>query len=132
MLAPKRRKLNPGIQTAMPLDLATRLDGSTPLAAEDIPQAHHETMPGPPVIAHDPTEEAQASFQELGIIDSLCDACTALGYKVPTPIQRESIPLALQGKDLIGLAETGSGKTAAFALPILQGMSPRFRTKCLC
>lgn len=61
------------------------------------------------------------SFRELGIIDSLCDACTAMGYKAPTPIQVESIPLALQGRDLIGLAETGSGKTAAFALPILQG-----------
>ena len=61
------------------------------------------------------------TFQDLGIIDSLCDACKALGYKSPTPIQRESIPLALQGRDVIGLAETGSGKTAAFALPILQG-----------
>ena len=66
-------------------------------------------------------EAPQKTFQDLGIIDSLCDACTALGYKVPTPIQSEAIPLALQGRDLIGLAETGSGKTAAFALPILQG-----------
>ncbi|KAI9665590.1 MAG: ribosomal RNA processing protein [Trizodia sp. TS-e1964] len=62
------------------------------------------------------------SFQDLGIIDSLCEACAALGYKAPTPIQAESIPLALQGRDLIGLAETGSGKTAAFALPILQAL----------
>ena len=63
------------------------------------------------------------SFKDLGIIDSLSDACTALGYKAPTPIQNEAIPLALEGRDLIGLAETGSGKTAAFALPILQGRS---------
>ena len=61
------------------------------------------------------------SFEDLGIVPQLCEACTALGYKTPTPIQKESIPLALQGRDLIGLAETGSGKTAAFALPILQG-----------
>jgi len=56
-----------------------------------------------------------------GIVDQLCEACETLKYKNPTPIQVKSIPLALSGKDLIGLAETGSGKTAAFALPILQG-----------
>ena len=64
---------------------------------------------------------ATKSFKDLGIIDQLCEACASLGYRAPTPIQSESIPLALQGRDLIGLAETGSGKTAAFALPILQG-----------
>lgn len=61
------------------------------------------------------------SFSELGIIEQLCEACGNMGFKAPTPIQTEAIPLALQGRDLIGLAETGSGKTAAFALPILQG-----------
>ncbi|KAJ5973826.1 ribosomal RNA processing protein [Penicillium waksmanii] len=60
------------------------------------------------------------SFRELGVIDSLIEACETLGYKAPTPIQVEAIPVALQGRDVIGLAETGSGKTAAFALPILQ------------
>ncbi|KAF4278157.1 hypothetical protein CNMCM8689_003870 [Aspergillus fumigatus] len=66
---------------------------------------------------------APKSFKDLGIIDQLCEACETMGYKAPTPIQAESIPLALQGRDLIGLAETGSGKTAAFALPILQVVS---------
>ncbi|TVY85101.1 ATP-dependent rRNA helicase rrp3 [Lachnellula suecica] len=74
--------------------------------------------PEPPAQEEVPTK----TFEELGIIESLCNACTALGYKAPTPIQAESIPLALQGRDLIGLAETGSGKTAAFALPILQAL----------
>ena len=91
---------------------------SPPLPA---PQPDDGTTSESPAKAADSNEETLKSFQELGIIDSLCDACTALGYKAPTPIQRESIPLALQGRDLIGLAETGSGKTAAFALPILQG-----------
>ena len=66
--------------------------------------------------------DSQQSFSSLGVIDSLVEACSALGYKAPTPIQVEAIPLALEGRDVIGLAETGSGKTAAFALPILQAL----------
>ncbi|KAL8954138.1 MAG: hypothetical protein Q9222_000020 [Ikaeria aurantiellina] len=68
------------------------------------------------------TKQAITAFQDLGIIESLCEACRALGYRSPTPIQKEAIPLALQQRDLIGLAETGSGKTAAYALPILQAL----------
>lgn len=62
------------------------------------------------------------TFSELGIIAELCEACSSLGFKRPTPIQVESIPSALEGKDIIGLAQTGSGKTAAFSLPILQSL----------
>src|SRR4051794_18884590 len=47
-------------------------------------------------------------------------AITALGYEEPTPVQRETIPLLLEGRDLLGQAATGTGKTAAFALPMLQ------------
>ncbi|XP_024522137.1 DEAD-box ATP-dependent RNA helicase 10 isoform X1 [Selaginella moellendorffii] len=65
---------------------------------------------------------AVPSFGELGVREELVDACTKLGWKAPTPIQVEALPLALQGRDLIGLAQTGSGKTAAFALPILQAL----------
>ena len=86
--------------------------------AEDSNRAEVEDVP----------EDTLNTFEGLGIIDSLCEACTNLGYKSPTPIQREAIPLALQGRDLIGLAETGSGKTAAFALPILQGEGLLFVT----
>lgn len=66
-------------------------------------------------------KDQAVTFNNLGVIDSLCDACTKLGYQTPTPIQRDSIPLALEGRDIIGLAETGSGKTAAYGIPILQG-----------
>jgi len=52
----------------------------------------------------------------------LCETCETLKWKNPTKIQKEAIPVALQGKDIIGLAETGSGKTGAFAIPILQAL----------
>jgi len=57
-----------------------------------------------------------------GVTEVLCEACSRLGWKCPTKIQTEALPVALRGSDVIGLAETGSGKTAAFALPILQAL----------
>ncbi|KAI9317990.1 P-loop containing nucleoside triphosphate hydrolase protein [Dichotomocladium elegans] len=62
----------------------------------------------------------ETSFAELGVIPQLCEACEKLNFKHPTEIQKESIPWALEGRDIIGLAQTGSGKTAAFALPVIQ------------
>ncbi|XP_064406275.1 probable ATP-dependent RNA helicase DDX47 [Halichondria panicea] len=62
------------------------------------------------------------TFKSLGLTDVLCEACLALNWKIPTDIQREALPLAFQGRDIIGLAETGSGKTGSFALPILQSL----------
>ncbi|KAA1111486.1 ribosomal RNA processing protein [Puccinia graminis f. sp. tritici] len=67
-------------------------------------------------------EEVTKTFEELGLIPELCEACRTLNYKRPTPIQAESIPYALEDRDIIGLAQTGSGKTAAFALPVLQSL----------
>ncbi|XP_063283653.1 probable ATP-dependent RNA helicase DDX47 [Pelobates fuscus] len=66
--------------------------------------------------------EDKSTFKDLGVVDVLCEACEQLGWKQPTKIQIETIPVALQGKDIIGLAETGSGKTGAFAIPILQSL----------
>ncbi|GFO00916.1 ATP-dependent rRNA helicase rrp3 [Plakobranchus ocellatus] len=66
--------------------------------------------------------EDNKSFKDLGVVDVLCEACERLKWKEPSKIQKESIPLAFEGKDVIGLAETGSGKTGAFALPILQAL----------
>lgn len=67
-------------------------------------------------------EEDVHTFASLGVCEQLTEACDALGWKKPSPIQVQSIPLALEGRDLIGLAQTGSGKTAAFAIPILQAL----------
>ncbi len=62
-------------------------------------------------------------FQELKLIDPLLRAVRAEGYSAPTPIQAQAIPHVLAGRDLIGCAQTGTGKTAAFALPILQRLN---------
>jgi ATP-dependent RNA helicase DDX47/RRP3 len=93
-------------------------------SSQDSVAQQHNTAETQDEAASTETMPAPKSFKDLGIIEQLCEACETMGYKAPTPIQAESIPLALQGRDLIGLAETGSGKTAAFALPILQGMAP--------
>jgi ATP-dependent RNA helicase RhlE len=62
------------------------------------------------------------TFQELHIIEPILQALKTQEYYVPTPIQYESIPILLEGKDILGSAQTGTGKTAAFAIPILQNL----------
>ncbi|MEO9139766.1 MAG: DEAD/DEAH box helicase, partial [Jatrophihabitans sp.] len=64
------------------------------------------------------------TFAELDLRPELQRALDALGYEEPTPIQRETIPALLAGKDVVGQAATGTGKTAAFALPLLQHITP--------
>ena len=68
--------------------------------------------------------EDTSGFAELGLRPELLATLSRLGYEEPTPIQRETIPLLLEGRDLLGQAATGTGKTAAFALPILQLIPP--------
>src|SRR6185312_5369062 len=64
--------------------------------------------------------ETSSGFADLALAPELCQALTGLGYEEPTPIQRAAIPPLLAGRDLVGQAATGTGKTAAFALPVLQ------------
>ena len=59
-------------------------------------------------------------FEQLGLIEPIMKALKTEGYTQPTPIQEQSIPEVLQGKDLLGCAQTGTGKTAAFIIPILE------------
>ena len=65
------------------------------------------------------------NFEELGLIKPILDALKAQVYEQPTPIQEKAIPSILQKKDLLGSAQTGTGKTAAFAIPILQNLSEK-------
>ncbi len=69
------------------------------------------------------------SFSDLGLAEPLCRALAAQDYRVPTPIQAQAIPLLLAGRDLLGIAQTGTGKTAAFVLPILQRLSASHHTR---
>lgn len=64
----------------------------------------------------------EVTFKSLGVVPVLCEAIDTLGWKCPTIIQQGSIPESIAGKDVVGLAETGSGKTGAFAIPILQAL----------
>src|SRR5688572_5535001 len=72
-------------------------------------------------------------FEKLGLAAPLVAAVTSLGYEEPTPVQTEAIPLLLSGRDLLGQAATGTGKTAAFALPMIQRLldGPRGKTRGL-
>ena len=69
------------------------------------------------------------TFEQLGLIEPILKALKTEGYTSPTPIQQQAIPVALQGKDILGCAQTGTGKTAAFALPMLQLLSKDKITK---
>ncbi|PIY58814.1 MAG: DEAD/DEAH box helicase, partial [Candidatus Yonathbacteria bacterium CG_4_10_14_0_8_um_filter_43_17] len=66
------------------------------------------------------TEETQLKFSDLGISASILAVLKKMGLEEPTPIQRKTIPVAITGQDLIGVAQTGTGKTFAFGIPMLQ------------
>ena len=76
-------------------------------------------------------ESKQETFADLGLSPKLCRPLEARGYKNPTPIQSKAIPVILEGRDVIGSAQTGTGKTAAFALPVLEKVVPGEPASCL-
>ena len=69
-----------------------------------------------------PENATETTFADLGLPDDLLAAITQMGYEVPTPIQAEAIPALLELHDVVGIAQTGTGKTAAFGLPLLAGI----------
>jgi len=70
-----------------------------------------------------PADDAARGFGSVGLTDELLAAVTKLGYEEPTPVQREAIPLLIAGRDVLAQAATGTGKTAAFALPMVQRLA---------
>lgn len=83
--------------------------------------AHSE----PKVPTSKPKEQIKSdasAFSRLGLEKNIVDALSIQGYETPTPIQEQAIPAILEGRDIVGLAQTGTGKTAAFSLPILQNL----------
>ncbi len=73
------------------------------------------------------TTTIETTFSDLGLNDSILKALNDLGYEKPSPIQAECIPQLLAGRDVLGMAQTGSGKTAAFSLPLLHNLDPELK-----
>jgi len=73
------------------------------------------------------THQTNTSFYGLGIAPRILEILDRMKFTVPTPIQYKTIPIAIEDKDVIGVAQTGTGKTLAFAVPIIQRLFPRER-----
>jgi ATP-dependent RNA helicase RhlE len=76
------------------------------------------------------TQKANLSFDNLGIAPKILEALDRMKFKIPTPIQYKAIPVAIEGEDIIGVAQTGTGKTLSFAIPIIQRLA-RTEGRCL-
>ncbi len=86
----------------------------------DSKRPRKDAPPAPPVEEVYEEPEVLPSFSELGLSDQIAQAVAEMGFELPTPIQAKAIPVLISGRDLIGGAQTGTGKTAAFGLPIIQ------------
>jgi len=101
-----------------------------PKSRRDDSFEHPRREPIKPAIPVD-VPKMDTAFSALGLCDALAYAVQEKGYTEPTPIQAQSIPVILEGRDLIGSAQTGTGKTAAFALPIIQKLGGHGPLRCL-
>jgi ATP-dependent RNA helicase RhlE len=91
---------------------------------------HPRTTPVKPLVPVD-IPKMDTAFTRLGLSDALAYGVQEMGYVEPTPIQTQAIPVVLRGGDVIGSAQTGTGKTAAFALPIIQRLNTHGKMRCL-
>ncbi|MCT2252729.1 DEAD/DEAH box helicase [Corynebacterium sanguinis] len=101
---------------------ATETEMVSETEAGDKPQADDTPKADEPK-----AEEPENGFEKLDLPDSVIAAVKKVGYEQPSPIQAQTIPLLMQGRDVVGLAQTGTGKTAAFALPVLSQIDPSLR-----
>jgi len=92
------------------------LNETTTAPAEPTEHAPIEVVPTPEPIS---AEAPRALFADLGLSDAVLRAIAEMGYRHPTPIQEQAIPTVLMGRDVLGTAQTGTGKTASFTLPML-------------
>ena len=86
-----------------------------------------ETSEHTDAAAQAPASDSPQGFSNLDLPTNVVDAVTAVGFEKPSPIQEQTIPILMQGRDVVGLAQTGTGKTAAFALPVLAQLDPKER-----
>ena len=93
-------------------------------AQPETPEAAPVTSPETSSAPSKDTDAERVTFADLGLAPKVLEAITAVGYETPSAIQAATIPTLLSGRDVVGLAQTGTGKTAAFALPILSRIEP--------
>jgi superfamily II DNA/RNA helicase len=98
--------------------------------ATDKTYDHPRKAPVKPLVPIE-VPKMDTAFSKLGLSDALAFGVQEMGYVEPTPIQAQGIPVVLAGRDLIGSAQTGTGKTAAFALPIIQKLGTHGKLRCL-
>jgi len=98
------------------------------VTADDIASGEPATDSAPETAEDSAQEASKPGFEELGITGPVLKAIKDLGYETPSPIQAATIPLLLEGRDVLGTAQTGTGKTAAFALPVLEHLDMSQKT----
>ncbi len=113
----------PATSSAAPAD-ASSLE-STVATDQDPPAELPSEASVVPVAPGPPPEPARATFADLGLSGDLLRAIEELGYRHPTPVQEQAIPFVLMGRDVMGVAQTGTGKTAGFTLPMLDILTGR-------